>query len=49
MSISWCRCQKPWRDPNDDEAFCFRCGRPIEATDPETGAGLERAEDEDEL
>jgi hypothetical protein len=45
-SSTWCRCAQPRRFDDDEHAFCWRCGRPIEGVDEE-GVGLDRAEDED--
>jgi hypothetical protein len=45
---SWCTCSEAFRLVDDDEPFCWRCGKPIEAKDPETDEGLGHAEDEDD-
>jgi hypothetical protein len=46
MPSRFCQCEEPFRDPNDDEAWCWRCRRPIEAIDRE-GSRLGFAEDEE--
>lgn len=44
---TWCLCAEPLLDLDDDDAFCWRCRRPIEAVDRD-GLGLDIPEGDDE-